>query len=182
MCRSLSGRVRKAVKRKGWCAAAFVLAIAAGDSKVRGIDRRDPDFQNSTGGSPMKLAALLIGFFMMSVGFVGLVVPSPGDIRAFLGEFTVTPAGLYVLAALRIGIGLVFIRAAPMSRTPGVLRTVGTIMVVLGVVTAFRDVQSGRAVIKWELSLGTPFIRAAAAFWLAFGAFVTFTFSKRRTV
>ena len=130
----------------------------------------------------MKLAALLIGLFMMGVGVVGLVVPSPLDVRAFLGEFTATPAGLYVLAAVRIAIGLVFIRAASISRTPRALRAIGMIMVALGVVTAFRDVESGRAVIKWELGLGPPFIRAAAAFWLAFGAFVTFTVSQRRTV
>lgn len=129
----------------------------------------------------MKLAALLIGFFLMGAGVVGLVVPSPRDVRAFLAEYTATSAGLYVLAALRIGLGWVFIRAAPMSRTPRALRAIGMIMVALGVVTAFRDVESGRAVVKWELALGTPFFRAAAAFWLAFGAFVTFTVSKRRT-
>ena len=56
------------------------------------------------------------------------------------------------------------------------------IMVALGIVTAFRDVESSRAVVKWELALGTSFFRAAAAFWLAFGAFVTFTVSKRRTI
>ena len=77
--------------------------------------------------------------------------------------------------------GLVFIRAAPASRTPRVLRAVGMLFIALGIVTAFRDVESGLAVVRWELALPTIVFRAAAAFWLAFGAFVTFTVSTRRT-
>ena len=54
----------------------------------------------------MKIAALLIGLFLMGAGVVGLIiVPSPRDVRAFLAEYTATPAGLYALAALRIGLG-----------------------------------------------------------------------------
>jgi hypothetical protein len=128
----------------------------------------------------MKTAALLIGLFMMGAGVLGLVVPSPREVRAFLGEYTATSTGLYALAAARIGIGLVFIRAASASRTPRVLRTIGTIFIALGIVTALRDVESGRAVIRWELTLAPIFYRGAAAIWLAFGAFVMFTVSKRR--
>ena len=107
-------------------------------------------------------------------------VPAPLALRAFFGAFTATSTGLYVIAAARIVIGLVFIRAAPQSRAPRVLRLVGIVAVALGVATALVSVEQAAAVLRWELAQGTALIRVAAAFWLIFGAFVTFAFSKRR--
>lgn len=128
----------------------------------------------------MKLAALLIGIFMMTVGVVGLVVPSPDEIRAYFGSFTATAGGLYVVAAARIAIGLVFIRVAPASRSPRFLRGAGAIALALGVMTALVSVEVAQAILKWELEQRPAVFRLAAMFWLLFGAYVSFAVSKRR--
>ena len=49
-----------------------------------------------------------------------------------------TPAGLYAITVLRIAIGLVFVFAAPASRTPRTLRVLGLVVIIAGLMPVVR--------------------------------------------
>ena len=67
----------------------------------------------------MKFLTVLIGLFAMIVGVFGIAAPSA---LLRVAEYVTTPIGLYAVAALRIGIGIVLINVASTSRAPTLLR------------------------------------------------------------
>jgi len=77
----------------------------------------------------MRSLALLVAFFIMCVGVTGIFMP---DTLISVGRYVVTPNGLYGVAALRLGIGLVLILVAGVSRAPKTLRTLGAVVFVAG--------------------------------------------------
>ena len=125
----------------------------------------------------MKVLALLIGFFVMAVGLVGIVAPSA---LVSVGEYAVTRIGLYVVGALRIGIGIVLIKVASTSRAPNALRVFGIIALVAGLTTVVVGVDRARALLAWESALGPAFIRFGAGVALVFGGFIAFAVRSSR--
>ena len=125
----------------------------------------------------MKFLTVLIGVFVAIVGVVGVAAPST-LLRA--AEYVTTPAGLYAAAALRIGIGIVFINVAPTSRSPKLIRALGIFVVAAGVITALVGVDRARAMLAWEIAQGTILIRLGALLALAFGSFIVFAVTGRR--
>ena len=125
----------------------------------------------------MKFLTVLIGLVVMIVGVVGVAAPS-ALLRA--AEYATTPIGLYVVAALRIGIGIVLIRVAPTSRTPRLIRVLGAIAVGAGVITALVGVDRARAMLAWEIAQGTTLIRLGAVLALVFGGFIVFGVTGRQ--
>jgi hypothetical protein len=104
----------------------------------------------------MRYLALLVPFFIMCVGVTGIFMP---DILMAVGRYVVTPNGLYAVAALRVGIGLVLMFVARISRAPRTLRTLGAVVLVGGLATPFFGVDRARAVLDWEATQGTMLIR-----------------------
>lgn len=125
----------------------------------------------------MKFLTILIGLFVMIVGVFGIAAPS-ALLRG--AEYVTTPIGLYAVAALRIGIGIVFINVAPTSRTPNLLRVLGAIAVGAGVITALVGVDRARAMLAWETAQGTTLIRLGAVIALVFGGFIVSVVNGRR--
>ena len=126
----------------------------------------------------MKFLTVLIGLFVALVGVVGVAAPSA---LLSAAQYSTTPGGLYVLAALRIGIGIVLIQVAPSSRAPKTIRALGAIGVAAGVITALVGADRARAVLAWEIAQGTTLIRIGALLALAFGSFIVFAVTSRRT-
>lgn len=126
----------------------------------------------------MRLLTVLIGLFIMIVGVLGVAAPS---LLLRVADYATTPIGLYVLAAVRIGIGLVLMRVASSSRAPKILRTLGAIGIAAGVFTAFVGVDRARAMVAWEISQGTTLIRVGALVAVVFGGLIVFAVSNRRT-
>ena len=75
----------------------------------------------------MKILAITIGLAMVAIGLVGVVAPS---IIFEFGRSLLTPAALYAVAALRIGIGVIFVLVASASRLPTVLRMFGIVIII----------------------------------------------------
>lgn len=67
----------------------------------------------------MSLAALVIGVAIAAQGIFGIAAP-----EAFVRVLRAiqTPPLIYAAAVVRVAFGVVLFRAAPASRTPGVLR------------------------------------------------------------
>jgi hypothetical protein len=125
----------------------------------------------------MRSAALLVALFVIVVGIVGLVSP---DSLMTVGRYVITPAGLYAIAALRVGIGLLLILVAPISRAPRTLRALGAVVVVAGLTTPLFGVDRSRAILEWEATQGTALLRAGAVVALTAGALLAFAVTGDR--
>ena len=62
----------------------------------------------------------------------------------------VSPVGIYVAAAVRCAIGLALLLIGRGSRAPAVLRIMGVVAVLAGVVYPFLGVESSKTRIEWE--------------------------------
>jgi hypothetical protein len=91
-----------------------------------------------------------------------------------------TPVGLYVIAAIRVAIGLVLMLVAPTSRVPRTLRVVGAVVLVAGLATPLFGVERTRAILDWESTQGTALTRVVAGLVLAIGGFIAFAVATGR--
>ena len=117
----------------------------------------------------MKQIALVLSLFLVILGAIGIIRP-----EAFLGVARFqTPAGFSVVAAVRIVLGVALLFAASTSRVPGVIRVLGTLLLVTGLITPFiGPPERIRAIVNWGSSQGPLIVRAWAGFALAFGSFL----------
>ena len=121
----------------------------------------------------MRLAALVIGVLVILVGAIGVAAP---DVFLSVGRSVITPGGLYAIAALRIGIGLVFVLAAPASRAPRTLRVLGVFVIVAGLATPWFGVARSLAVLDWWASVGPSLRRLDAGLAVALGGLLVYVF------
>jgi hypothetical protein len=117
----------------------------------------------------MRQLATVVGVLIVLVGLVGVIVPN--EITA-IGHYVVTRNGLYIVAVLRICIGIVFILAAPASRMPRTVRIIGGIVLIAGIITPLFGVDRSRAVLDWWISQSSIFMRLAGVMAIAAGAFI----------
>jgi len=105
----------------------------------------------------MKLLGLLVAGSLICIGLLGLIAP-----YRFLtaAEYTLTPNGLYVIAALRVGFGLVLLGVSSASRMPKTLRVFGIIALIAGLTTPLLGIDRARAIFNWSSVYGTGVIRA----------------------
>ena len=125
----------------------------------------------------MRFLTLLVALFIMVVGLVGVFTP---DSLMAVGRYVVTPLGLYVVAAVRVGIGLLLILVARISRAPRTLRAFGAVVLVAGLATPLFGVERTRAILDWESTQGTALIRVMAGLVLAIGGFIAFAVATGR--
>jgi len=89
-----------------------------------------------------------------------------------------TPMGLYLSAAFRLVLGVALFLAAPTSRNPELIRTLGVIIIVIGVITRFFGVERYRRLLDRISAKGSAFIRRwavlalALSFSLVYGLFL----------
>jgi hypothetical protein len=88
----------------------------------------------------MRVLGLIIGVFVLLLSAISFAVP---DLRLSIERSVMTTAGLYVIAILRIAIGLVFVLAASASRAPLTLRVLGLVVIIAGVATPWFGVVRG---------------------------------------
>ena len=119
----------------------------------------------------MRLAGLVIGILVIVAGAIGVAAP---DVLLSVGRSVLTPGGLYAIAALRIGIGLVFVLAASASRAPRVLRVLGVTVIIAGLMTPWFGVARSLAVMDWWASVGPSLRRLEAGLAIALGGFVVY--------
>ena len=129
----------------------------------------------------MRLLGLVVGAFVILGSAISFAIP---DLRLSLERSVITLGGLYAIAAARIAIGLVFVLAAPASRTPRTLRVLGLIVIIAGLATPSFGVARARTVVNWLASSGPLLMRVDAGVGMAFGGFLVYVFrtpSRRAT-
>ena len=125
----------------------------------------------------MRLLALLVALLMALIGLTGIVSP---ETLADVGRHAVTPVGLYVVAAVRIGIGIILLLAAPVSRAPRTLRIVGIFAIIAGLATPLVGVETSRRVLDWWLAQGFVCVRLLAGIAVVLGGFLVYALAPRR--
>ena len=125
----------------------------------------------------MRLAGLLIALFVVVVGVVGVITP---ETLIGVGRNILTPGGMYAIAALRIGLGLVLTLAARGSRAPKTLRVIGLVVVIAGIATPLIGADRSRALLEWEVAQGTAPIRVGAAIAVPLAGLLAFALAPRR--
>ena len=125
----------------------------------------------------MKPLGLLFALSMICIGLIAMIAP-----YRFLGaaEYTVTPNGLYVVAALRVGVGLILLGASSASRMPKTLRVFGIIAVVAGLTTPILGIERARTIFNWSSVHGAGVIRAWGVIALAVGGLIAYALVGKR--
>lgn len=119
----------------------------------------------------MKLVVLLIGGLILAAGLVGMA--KPDAFVTFARRFLRLPGALWLAAALRIAIGVVFLLAAPDTRWPVFVQVFGWIAIVVGVITPFFGSRL-EVMLDWWTSRPPGFIRAWCVPVLALGGAIVF--------
>ncbi len=125
-----------------------------------------------------RMLATILGFLMMLLGLSALLVP---DRILPFARFTTTPNGIYVAAGIRLAIGLILLMAAGGSRFPIVLRVMGALAILGGIVTLVIGVAGAQRIAQQILPYATTMIRGIGAFLIVLGMFVVYAVSGSRS-
>ena len=125
----------------------------------------------------MKLLAFAIAIIAMGFSLTGFVRP---ETIARMVRYAFAPSGLYVVAAVRLAIGLIFFLGARGSRAPRTLRVIGVMICVVSVALAFFTVEYGDALREWWAMHGTGFVPWGSVFAFCLGAFIAYATAPRR--
>ena len=127
----------------------------------------------------MCVAPLAVALFAIIIGVVGIVAP---DSLTMARQHLLDRPGvvLYVAGAIRVAMGLVLIVFAPRSRTPRILRVLGVIMALQGIVPQFIGIDHERMILEQEVILGNAALRAGAVVAFVSGCFIAFVVTPRR--
>src|SRR5262245_59562957 len=121
----------------------------------------------------MRIVDLLIGLVIIAIGVLGIVAPDTG--MALRREYVVIPRGVYVIAAIRVAVGVLLIRAAPTCRMPKAMRVLGALVCAQGLVQVigmpFISLDRARAILEWE-AMHPALLRVGALVALAIGGFL----------
>lgn len=114
----------------------------------------------------MALIALVISLFVVALGVLGIFFPI--KLLAFARHFE-SLAGLLAVGAFRIIFGLALFLAAPTSHAPEILRTLGVIIFLAGIITPLIGVKRAHKILNWWSARGPVFTRILAGIALAIG-------------
>ena len=123
------------------------------------------------------VAAMIVGLAVAGLGFVSLVAPS---LLLALGQSLLTETGLYVVAAVRVGFGLVLLFAARRSRMPRALRAFGIVIIIAGLITPLFGVERSTSLFAWFSTQGLAFVGVVGIFAMALGALILYGATPRR--
>jgi hypothetical protein len=119
----------------------------------------------------MTLIALILSLLVVAFGALGIV--SPLGLLNIVRRFE-SLGGLYTAAAFRIVLGVALFYAAPTSHAPEILRILGMVILVAGLITPFIGLKRFRKLVHWWSSQGLTFIRMWAVLAFVFGLFLAY--------
>jgi hypothetical protein len=128
----------------------------------------------------VKTLAYVIGLFIASVGIVGLIVPS---FLVWIAGHFVSSGAFYVVAVVRVAVGLLLISVAPDTRAPRTIRVLGCLLVIAGIgaaVTALVAIGRATAIIDWWLRQGSGVVRLTGIPLIILGGFVAYVCAPSR--
>ena len=125
----------------------------------------------------MQLLVMVIGLLITAIGILGIAAPS---VPLQFAQSLLTPSALYIVAAVRVCFGLLLVWVAPGSRAPIVLRALGVLIVIAGVITPFVGVERWSAILDWWSSRGAAYMRVSMGIAVVLGLFIAYAVAPRR--
>jgi hypothetical protein len=128
----------------------------------------------------VKNLAFIVALLILGVGAVGIFVPSG---LVWIAEHSATTGAFYIIATVRVALGLVLISVASASRAPKTIRFLGYLTLSAGIATALIGLvamERARAMIEWWLQLGSGVVRLTGVLVLALGAFIAYACAPAR--
>ena len=121
----------------------------------------------------MRWFGLAMGALLILVGAITVTVPG---LRLAFERSVITPTGIYAITAVRIAIGVGFVLAAPVSRTPRMIRVFGLIVIIAGLSTPWFGVTRAQTLMNWLEKTGPLLMRIDAVLAMAIGLFLVYVF------
>ncbi len=115
-----------------------------------------------------KYLALAVSGVFILLGAAAAVAP---DAAIAISRSLVSPAGIYIAAAIRCALGVALLLVATGSRAPAILRLMGAALLVVGLTMPALGVDSAQARIEWE-SQHLLFLRLEGALFVWAGLIV----------
>ena len=124
-----------------------------------------------------QIVGIALGVLIAGFGLTGIADPS---VLLKVGRSLQSSGALYWIAAIRIAIGALLVWAAPASRAPRLLRVVGVIVVVVGLITPLFGVERVQAVLTWWEDQGQLFMRVTPGVAVVVGGLLVYAFVPTR--
>jgi hypothetical protein len=128
----------------------------------------------------VKNLAFAVALLIAALGAAGALVPS---YLVWIAEHSATAGAFYVIAAVRVALGLLLISAAPHTRMPRTIHALGWVALIAGVLTALIglvDMDRARALIAWWMQQGSGVLRLTGVLVLAVGGFIAWACAPAR--
>ena len=125
----------------------------------------------------MRVLGFLVAALLLILAVVGLFAPNR---LLETAQFTTTPTGVNVTAAVRLVIGVMLFLAAAQSRFPRILRVVGALIFIGGVATFFIGSVGAQAIKNAAAAYGTIVPRLFGLVAVLIGTFLAYAMSGRR--
>jgi hypothetical protein len=119
----------------------------------------------------MFVLVALFGFLIAAIGTLG--VASPGQVVAAMERLE--PRTRFTVAVgVRLVLGIVLVLAAPDSRFPTALYTLGIIALIVALLFVPMGVERVDSLVRWWLEKPAAFLRSWFVVGIAFGAFLVY--------
>ena len=115
---------------------------------------------------------LAFGVFITALGVIGVL--RPGELIRFVETIWRSQGGIYLVVALRLGLGAVLIAAAPDTRYPLAIRVLGFVSLLSGVAAALMGRRRIESMLDWWTQRSPALIRIWSVAAVAFGAFLSY--------
>lgn len=125
----------------------------------------------------MNIIVIIIGWLMVAVGLLGIVSPH-SMIEMVIGWPTVVR--FYLAVMTRIALGILFIFAARRCRLPWLIRVIGVIALVAGIVLFFLGAGRVDEIVRWFAARSELCIRSTYIATTLFGVLLVYAGAKRR--
>jgi hypothetical protein len=122
----------------------------------------------------VKTAAFLVGVIIAAVGVTSLIAPA---VLYRIAEWFTSPDPWYVLAVVRIAVGVMLLLAAKTSRAPHAVRVVAFVPILAGIAIPILGAERAGAMVQAWLSVGPAVARLSVLPVLALGSFIAWAFA-----
>ena len=113
---------------------------------------------------------LIVAAIGMLIGVAGLVgVTNPSALLGFMNGF-ISQARLYVIAVIRLALGVVFLFAAPECKLTILVQITGVLALLSGITTAMIGEARARQMVEWFAAQPSNVLRLFSVAVIVFGA------------
>jgi len=114
----------------------------------------------------------VFGAFVLALGLFGLVRPE--GLTGFVKRAWATRRGLYLAVALRLGLGIALLLAAPRSNAPLALAILGWLSLLSAALAPILGYARLLAFVEWWAQRPATFVRGWSLVACGFGAFLIY--------